>query len=482
MLDEPPPPGPTRDTAALRRAVATALVVVASVLAFAAIWSVWVNRQLLDTDNWTTTSSRLLANPTIRDQVATSLVDEIYATNDVTAVVRDALPARAKPLAPAAASGLRNLAERGAAEVLARPRGQRAWEDANRAAHRLLLQTLEGGGTTVSAQGGTVVLDLQALLAQTQERIGVGRRLAGAIPPGSARIVILRADQLSLAQDVFRTLRALPVVLVVLSLALFGGAVAIAPRRRRPTVRAYGLGLVAAGAAALAAASLAGDAVVGSLARTEASKPAIEAAWTISTTLLEQVAVATIGYGVVMVAAAWLAGPTGWAVGARRALAPYLREPALTYGALAAILAAVILWWAPTPATRNPVTALVLVGLVALGTEALRRQTARELPGASRAVAAQRRRERMARLADTLRRGTRAGGDVVVRQASATTTAAATGLRRGGGNSAPEPSPDELRLEQLERLARLHESGVLDDAELRAEKARILGDSRAVGA
>ena len=66
----------------------------------------------------------------------------------------------------------------------------------------------------------------------------------------------------------------------------------------------------------------------------------------------------------------------------RRALAPYLAQPALAYGAFAALMFIVIVWWSPTPATRNPVTALLLVALLALGFEALRRRTRGEFPGA----------------------------------------------------------------------------------------------------
>jgi predicted anti-sigma-YlaC factor YlaD len=102
--------------------------------------------------------------------------------------------------------------------------------------------------------------------------------------------------------------------------------------------------------------------------------------WDIYDTLLAEAATATIGYGLVLVGGAWLAGTTKWAVATRRALAPYLLKPAIAYGALAAIVLVVIVWWAPTPATRNPATAVLLTGMLALGLEGLRRRTAREFP------------------------------------------------------------------------------------------------------
>lgn len=137
--------------------------------------------------------------------------------------------------------------------------------------------------------------------------------------------------------------------------------------------------------------ALAGNAVVDTLAITESVRPAAEAAWSIGTSLLVQAATATLLYGVVIVAAAWVAGPTAWAVATRRNLAPYLREPHLAWSAYGLVVL-VLLAWAPTPAFRQVIGALLAIGLLALGLEALRRQTAREswrtprgfLPGAAR--------------------------------------------------------------------------------------------------
>ena len=129
-----------------RRTIALVLVVLATLAAFVAIFSVWVNRQLLNTENWTATSSELLERPVIRDRVAAYLVDEMYANVDVAGEIRAALPPRAAPLAGPAAGALRSFAERAARQALARPRAQAAWEDANREAHRMLLRALEGGG------------------------------------------------------------------------------------------------------------------------------------------------------------------------------------------------------------------------------------------------------------------------------------------------------------------------------------------------
>jgi len=456
MQDEPSSRG--------RRGIALALVVLASLAAFGAVLAIWVDRQVLNTGNWTAASSELLERPVIRDRVAGYLTDQLYANVDVEGELRDALPERAQPLAAPIANAFRDRVEARAREALAREDVQQMWEDANRAAHEAMLRIIEGDGPIVSTEGGAVVLDLKALLAETETRAGIGGRAGQALPEDAAQVTIMRSDQLETAQAVGNALQALPVVLVVLSLGLFGGALLVAPGWRRRALRAYGVGFVVVGAGALVAESLASDAIVDSLAQTASGEPVVREVLDIYTPLLEQAATATIGYGVVMVAGAWLAGPTRWATAIRRTLAPYMREPLLVYGAAGVLVAVVILWWGPTPATRNPATATVLVALLLLGVEALRRRTLREFPDADRATAAQRRRERLASVSAGVAGKARAGSSAVARQTS---------------RFSPAAPQEDIRLERLERLAQLRAAGVIDDEELRAEKARVLDDAHA---
>jgi Short C-terminal domain len=439
---------PTAPSAVRRRRLPLALIAVASLLAFVAVFALWANRQLLDSDNWTDTSSELLEDDAIRNQTAVFLVDQLYANTDVQARLAAALPPRAQPLAGPAAGALKDLAVRGTNELLERPRPQALWEQANRRAHERFINVIEGGGDVVSTEGGDVTLDLRALLGQTADRVGVGERAEARIPESAAQIKIMDADNLELAQDAVDALRAAAVVLVVLMLGLLALAVYLARGWRRQALRAAGFGLLLAGAAALVARSFAGDAVVDALASTEAVRPAAEATWSISTSLLVEAASAAIVYGVFLVGAAWLAGPTAWATATRRTLAPYLREPRLAYGALA-LLVLILLALEPTPAFRRLIPTLVLVALLVLGVEMLRRETAREFPDASREESMERMRERVSGMGRWMR-GRGAHGDATV---------------------ASDP------LERLERLGRLRDAGVLDASEFEREKTQILGSA-----
>lgn len=361
------------------RGLAIALVFVASLLTFFALPALWLDRQALNTDNWTETSSELLENEAIRAQIANYLVDQIYANVDVQGELAKVLPPRAAPLAGFAAGGLQQVADDGVRNLLGRPLAQQAWENANRRAHTLLMRVIDGGGDVVSTTGGEVTLDLKELLTQTASRFGVGGRIADKLPASAGEIVILQSDQLATAQDVAHVLDVAGPILVVIALLLFALAIFVAQGARRETLRACGFGLIGAGVLALIARSVAGGYVVDSLATTEAVRPAVEATWTIGTSLLVQAAWATVFYGVVIVLVAWLAGPTRLATGVRRLKAPFLREPRYAWGGLAVIVL-ILIAWGPTPGTRNPVTMLVLAGLLAIGVEALRRQTAREFP------------------------------------------------------------------------------------------------------
>src|SRR5215211_5379665 len=435
-----------------RRRIALALIVVATVLGLFAIFAIWANRQLLNTDNWTETSSELLENDAIRTQVADFLVARLYANVDVQGELdrgfRQLLrPAAASALSGPAASGLRTFAEQRVDDLLGRPIPQRVWEQANRRAHARLLEIVEGGGDVVSTTGGEVSLDLTALLGRTQSSVGVGGRVAEKLPASAAQIVILRSSQLELAQDLVRFLKAAAIVLLVLSLGLFALGVYLARGWRREALRACGIGFLFAGAAALVARTLAGNAVVDALATTESVRPAAEAAWSIGTSLLVKGATAVLIYGVAIVVGAWLAGPTTWAVAARRNLAPYLREPHLAWGAFGLVVL-VLVAWAPTPAFRQVILALALIALLALGLEALRRQTAREYPDARREDSFPR-----------VREWARGIGRRAARVPAPETSAAA-------------PAPD-ARLDQLERLGRLRDDGLLDADEFQREKTRV---------
>jgi hypothetical protein len=360
--------------------VVSALLVAGAIFTFIGIFSIWVNRQALNTDNWANTSSSLLENKDIQTQVATFLVNELYANVNVQAELQQALPSRLQPLAGPAAGGLRSFGEQVAQRALATPQMQQLWADANRAAHQDLLKILNGGSAVVSTKGGTVTLQLGPLVDQVASQIGVGGNVASKLPPGTGNLTVLHSNQLSTAQDIAKLVRRLPIVLTALVFLLFGLALYLGAPRRREILRSIGIAFIVTGALALIARILAGNAVVDNVVQTASVRPAAEAAWGIGTSLLVKVASSAIAFGILVLLGAWLAGPTRTAVALRREASPYVREHrGVAYGVAGIVLLALIAW-APIGALREPLGILLFIALFGVGTEVLGRLVVREFP------------------------------------------------------------------------------------------------------
>src|SRR3954469_19963140 len=277
-----------------RRWTVRGLVALATLLLVFAIFAVFANRQVLNSDNWANTSTDLLANSAIRTQVTNTLVDSLYANVNVQAQVARALPPRLRGLSGPAANGLQSLAEQRINRFLERPKVQDLWKQANRLTAQQFINIAEGKSGAITSQGNAVILDLRVMLVNLARRLGLPGTLVGKIPPGAARIKILSASQVSTLQDGANLLRGLSVVLPALALILYGLAVYLARGRRRETLMATGACIVIAGAVVLIARNLIGNSVVDSLAKTDAVKPAAEAAWSIGTRMLHDVAQAVI--------------------------------------------------------------------------------------------------------------------------------------------------------------------------------------------
>jgi hypothetical protein len=322
---------------------------------------------------------------------------------------------------------------------------QDAWKQANAQAHAAFINLIEGGGETVSTTGGDVTLNLKVVAEQVGARAGID--LASKLPPDAAELELVHSDQLSFAQDMVNLLQKLAIVLPLVALALYVLAICLAKGRRRQTVRAVGIGFIAIGVVVLVARGLAGNLIVDSLAKTDSVEPAVDSVWSIGTSLLAGGGAAMIGYGIVIVLGAFIAGPTPIARACRRELTPVLRDRKVGYAVLVVILL-LAFWWSPTEGFRRLIPSLVLIALLVAGYEGLRVQAIRDIPGETWETVSARWRRRFES------GGTEVGGGL---QAAATPRAA-----------------EDVRLERLAELARLRDAGALDPDEFAQEKRRIL--------
>src|SRR3954451_5383052 len=244
MTSAPPPAAPAHHA---HRFVVPALLVVGTVLAVISIFAVFANRQVLNADNWADTSSQLLASPAVRTQVSDYLVDQVYSNVDVKDEVAGALPKRLQPLAGPAANGLRELAEKRMDRLLGRPKVQEAWKGANKITAEQFINLAEGNSKAVTAQGNAVVLNLDVILKELIQRLGLPRSLGDKSPPSAGRTTVMSSKPISTIQSAANVLKNLAIVLPVLAFGMLGLAVFLARDRRRHTLMTVGIDIVLAG-------------------------------------------------------------------------------------------------------------------------------------------------------------------------------------------------------------------------------------------
>jgi hypothetical protein len=432
-----------------RRIWVRVILGIATVLAIFAIFAVWANRQLLNPTNWSNTSTALLQKSTIRSALSGYLVDQLYSNINVPEQIKSGLPPQFKLLAGPIAGGLHTVVEQGGERALESPRVQNLWRSANRAADETLVAIVNGSGRRAQIQGGTVSLNLHQIVSELAQRLGLPASVADKLPASVANLKVVTSSQLGLVRNLAKALHAVALLLTILVVALYVLAVYLARGNRRRTLLWVGWSLVFSGLLVLVARKIGQGQLVSAITKDASIEPAAKDAYSVSTSLIVEVASATIIVGIPVILSAWFAGPARWAVAGRRFLAPHFRErPALAYWITAGLLALVFIW-GPIPATRNPFEMLLFTILAFAGTYVLRRDMEKEFPDAQ-AVS----------LRAAIGGYARAAGEKL-------------GRGRAAGAAAAGPSGPALAGE-LERLEALRERGAITAAEYEAAKRELL--------
>jgi hypothetical protein len=408
-----------------RRIAVWALIVVGGLVVLVGSLTLWAKRQLLDTDTWVASSSKMLEDDEIRQAVSNYAVEQLFSNVDVQATLESRLGERGQALAPAATAALYEAALRTTNALLATPQAQQLWEELNRRAHTRLVDILEGNeGGRITTANGEVVLDLSPLIDRISSRLGAEAQL----PPDAGQITIMNSDQLKTAQDSVKLLKALSALVGLLAIAIFGLAVYLAKGWRRRAIAGSALAVLVAAVLVLVARRIVGNAVIDALVSTESiQRPAVRA-WFIETEVLREIGIGLLVLGLIFLLGALAAGPARAAVAIRRALVGAFRHP----GAVFAVYAAVVVLLLLIAPVANPSRAfglLLLAVLGGVGLEAIRRQTLEEFAGAP-----------------------------------------GTQLKAPWGSRGKN-----AQLDQLERLQGLHERGALSESEYEQQKGAILG-------
>jgi len=223
-----------------------ALVVATCVLVFLATLAVWLRALVLDTNAYVRAVGPVLEHEPVRDALAQTIVDDLYAHVDVILLLRKALPDAADQFAPTLAESIKSTSVPLAAAALKTQAVQRAWRDANRVAHDQLVHVLEGKGKVVTTANGEIAIDTGALAIEVRAALdNAGIHVFDSVPLDdlNTRFVLFRSTDLEHAQTATRILDDVGTWLPVAAVACGVAAIAVSARRRRTLeVLAFGIG------------------------------------------------------------------------------------------------------------------------------------------------------------------------------------------------------------------------------------------------
>jgi hypothetical protein len=217
------------------------LLVLACILAVVSVFVVFARNQLLNTDTYVNTVAPLASNPAIQTQVAKQVSGNLIARTDVEARVKGALPPKAGFLATPITSGLETATYQLTLKAVQSQQFYEIWVAANRASHQQLVALLTGSSQgSISSKNGKVTIDLSQVEVQVKKKLDArGITVFDKVPAVKGlNFVLFQSTSLTKVQKAVKVLNDLAIVLPIIALLCFAGAVLLARNRRRGLVRA----------------------------------------------------------------------------------------------------------------------------------------------------------------------------------------------------------------------------------------------------
>ena len=224
-----------------RRILSWVLVVLACLLAVVSVLVVFARNQLLNTDSYVSTVAPLATDPAIQDQVATRVSEELIARTDLSQRVKGALPAKAGFLVSPITAQVQKVTYSVTLKLVQSAQFERLWIAANRASHQQLVNVLTGTQRgAISTRNGRITIDLGQVELQAKKALDAqGITVFNKVPAVKGlNYVLFQSDSLVHVQKLVKFLNKLAVVLPIITLLFFAGAIVLARNRRRGLVRA----------------------------------------------------------------------------------------------------------------------------------------------------------------------------------------------------------------------------------------------------
>lgn len=344
-----------------RSVVAAVLVVAGCVLAPFSVAAVWLNQQVMDTEAYVATVAPLSRDPAIQRAVADRVAAEVFKRFNAEKLARKALPPDARFLAAPLAGAVKNFVREQVHNIIASPQFGQVWTDANRLAHKVMLEALVGQGGIVTTRGAKVELNLTPLVKEVQAKLREsGIDISGVVSPTAIpqKFTILESSALLRVKRAVQWLNSLALILPLVVLLFLGAAIGVAGNRLG-AVFWTGMGLAAAMVALTVGVAVGRGQYLSATASTGLPADAAAALFDTIAMSLRTAARGIFVFGLVVAVGAVLAGQSQGAVWLRTTLAKTITElgAGFDFGPAGA--------WTADNKTPLRITGLV-VGLLAL--------------------------------------------------------------------------------------------------------------------
>jgi len=133
-------------TTGWRWAGAIVLLLIGLVLFALAVPTIWINRTIMDTEQWVATVGPLAEEPAIQNAVADKVSAALFAKVDVEGQIRSVLPTALAPIAAPVAAQVETYADKLILEVVRSDQFSTIWTTTMRTTQQAFVAAIEGGG------------------------------------------------------------------------------------------------------------------------------------------------------------------------------------------------------------------------------------------------------------------------------------------------------------------------------------------------
>jgi hypothetical protein len=304
---------PSRPRAAMRTGGARALVVLGCLLLLLANFTVWLNRTVVSTDGWVDTVGPLSKDDDVAVAVSEGLTRRIAARVDFEEIAAESLPERAQALVGPVGQAVRGFVADAIRDIIVSDRFNQFWVEANRRAHEAFIRLMEDE-TRIGERAEEVTLRLDDVLQRVDERLEArGLDLFdGDVPDDVGDLELFGQGRVEKLRTGFDLLTALDWALPLVTLLVFGAALALSARRRRTAIE-IGVGGALTMAVAAIAVRIARNGLLGDI-RNDQVRAAADSVWDQVRTGIVQQTAALFVLGVLVAIGFWITGSAPRAV------------------------------------------------------------------------------------------------------------------------------------------------------------------------